>query len=79
MTIRAHFDGHVIVPDEAVALPINRPLRLQILNGGSHDNSGAAGTISERLERLRMATGVFAGRVLDADALRRENLYDERA
>lgn len=37
MTVRAHFDGRVIVPDEPVDLPINAPLDLDIkpANGGS--------------------------------------------
>ena len=29
-TIRAHFDGRVIVPDEAVVLPLNEPLKVQV-------------------------------------------------
>ena len=29
-TIRAHFDGRVIVPDEMVVLPLNEPLKVQV-------------------------------------------------
>lgn len=29
-TIRAHFDGKVIVPDEPVQLPVGQPLRIQV-------------------------------------------------
>lgn len=29
-TIRAHFDGKFIVPDEPVELPVGEPLRLQL-------------------------------------------------
>jgi len=36
MTVRAHYDGRVIVPDEPVDLPVNAPLDLDIkpANGG---------------------------------------------
>lgn len=30
MTIRAHFDGQVIVPDEPVELPVDQPLELEV-------------------------------------------------
>ena len=30
MTVRAHFNGSVIVPDEPVDLPVNTPLDLEI-------------------------------------------------
>jgi len=30
MTLRAHFDGKVIVPDEPVSLPIDTPLDVEI-------------------------------------------------
>ena len=30
MTVRAHFDGKVIVPDEPVSLPVNTPLDVEI-------------------------------------------------
>ena len=29
-TLKAHFDGKVLVPDEPVDLPINRPLELRV-------------------------------------------------
>ena len=31
MTLRAHFDGKVIIPDEPVELPIDQPLTVQII------------------------------------------------
>ena len=31
MTIKAHFDGKVIVPDEPLDLPVNQPLEIQLL------------------------------------------------
>jgi hypothetical protein len=33
MTIKAHFDGKVIVPDEPVSLPVDQPLVIQVSNG----------------------------------------------
>ena len=30
MTVRAHYDGKVIVPDEPVDLPVNTPLDLDV-------------------------------------------------
>jgi hypothetical protein len=30
VTLRAHFDGKVIVPDEPVNLPVNAPLKIEI-------------------------------------------------
>ena len=33
MTIRCHFDGKVIVPDEPIELPVNQPLYVTVENG----------------------------------------------
>ena len=43
-TIRVHFDGRVLVPDEPVDLPINQPLRISV-----HEPQSASrlGTLSE--------------------------------
>jgi len=30
MTLRAHFDGKVIVPDEPVDLPVDAPLEVEV-------------------------------------------------
>jgi len=30
-TLTAHFDGHVIVPDTPVNLPVNQPLRVSVV------------------------------------------------
>jgi hypothetical protein len=30
MTLKAHFDGKVLIPDEPVNLPVNRALKVQI-------------------------------------------------
>ena len=78
--IRAHYDGKVIVPDEPVDLPVDKPLQAQITftlsppkNGGSPSQ-----VIAERLRKLVKGKGCLAGPSIPAEALRRENLYDER-
>ncbi|NQU11121.1 hypothetical protein HQ590_10050 [bacterium] len=78
MTIRAHFDGTVIVPDEPVNLPANTALAVDIrpaLTTGPAD----AATITRRLQGLKqfIAHGVRGATIPD-EALRREHLYDDR-
>ena len=83
MTVRAHFDGKVIVPDEPVRLPINMPLDLDIkpANGNSahlpkpSEQQVRAGL--DALERI-VSPGVSGGNIPD-ETLRRGHLYDDRA
>jgi len=82
-TFRAHFDGTVLVPDEPVDLPLGEPLKIRLSRlsptGGPAIIDPMAGlTIEEKLERLRAASGRIAGPEIPLEALRRENLYDER-
>jgi hypothetical protein len=80
--IRAHFDGHAIIPDEPVELPVDQPLEVMLEislrastpGRATHHQDGAA----ERLRRLARATGCIAGPTIPRDALRRESLYDEQ-
>lgn len=72
VTIQAHFDGKVIVPDEPVKLPINQGFRLTMDLGEREDKVSDA-EWHEALERL-MARGVHGLNIPD-EALRRENLY----
>jgi hypothetical protein len=79
ITIRAHYDGKVIVPDEPLDLPVDQPLEVvlePVVEAGSESSSQQ--TIKERLERLRQATGIISGPSIPLEALRRENLYEER-
>ena len=80
--IRAHFDGRVFVPDQPVDLPINQPLDLEVTsgkpNGVANGEAVSPEAIQERLRKLREIGGKFNGPVLSDEALRRENLYDER-
>jgi hypothetical protein len=41
-TLKAHFDGKVLVPDEPVDLPINRPLELRVEPLGKSTDAPAA-------------------------------------
>ena len=80
VTIRAHFNGTVIIPDETVHLPVDQPLVLEVKPLASAPEPSADElTIAERLERLAKASGRLSGPSIPAEALRRENLYEERA
>jgi len=54
--LKAHFDGKVLVPDEPVKLPVNRPLELHIQPVGPDVPSAANGKpllkLLQALERL---------------------------
>jgi hypothetical protein len=50
MTVRAHFDGRVIVPDEPVSLPVNRPLDVEITPA----NGGQAGVPARERQRVEL-------------------------
>jgi hypothetical protein len=79
VTIRAHFDGTVIVPDETVHLPVDQPLVLEVRPLASAPEPSADElTIAQRLDRLTAASGRLSGPSTPAEALRCENLYEER-
>ena len=75
LTIKAHFDGKVIVPDEPVDLPVDQPLEIDLrtLSEGDADDMTAI-----RLSRLRKATGRIKAPSIPDEALRRENMYEVR-
>ncbi len=75
-TIRAHFDGKVIIPDEPVQLPINQPLAITLTE---FSTSEVDDLIQTRLARLRASSGRIDGPAIPLDALRRENLYEDLA
>lgn len=87
MTIRAHFDGTVIVPDEPVDLPVNESLELEIKRRGGVSPEVAAAAeaakdpaeIARRLKALEelVALGVD-GTDIPLEMLRREHMYDDR-
>ena len=79
VTIRAHFNGTVIVPDETVNLPVDQPLLLEVKSLASAPELSADEImIAQRLERLAKASGRLSGPSIPAEVLRRENLYEER-
>lgn len=79
VTIRAHFDGKVIVPDEPVDLPVDQPLELELKLLESEDTELLRNLlIEERLKRLAKASGRIQGPSIPLESLRRENLYEER-
>jgi len=79
VTIRAHFDGRVIVPDEPVELPVGEPLEVELKPiAVTREGFDRNLTVDERLQRLASASGRISGPNIPAEALRRENLYEER-
>lgn len=77
MTIRAHYDGKVIVPDEPVNWPVDQPLRISV---EPDPTSFKAPASEERMAAIdRIAARAVRGARIPDDALRRENLYDDRA
>ena len=76
VTIRAHFDGKVIVPDEPVDLPVNQPLKVQLRPIAPQGATPAADRAREALDRLA-ARAIHGLRIPD-EALRREHLYEDR-
>ena len=72
--IKAHYDGTNIVPDEPVDLPINEPLEFEIKQ--------SSGEAAWDPEKARRALRRLVARAVDAniplEALRRENMYEDR-
>jgi hypothetical protein len=78
--IKGHYDGKVIVPDEPVDLPVGRWLEVQVRPLATEDVSHQEVlSIEEKLRRLDQITGWISGPSIPLEALRRENLYEERS
>jgi hypothetical protein len=78
VTIRAHFDGKVIIPDEPADLPVGRPLSVSV---NVTDAQPAESTLAEQqaaydalMERVRTRPVP----TLPVDATRRESIYEDR-
>ena len=69
LSIRAHFDGRYIVPDEPGSLPLNRPLKLHLeaFEPAPTDSEDAQLAAYERLRGR-----AIAGLNIPADELRRD-------
>lgn len=79
-TIRAHFDGRVIVPDEPVSLRPGEPLMVHIDSAAQSPNGAPTPElIAERIRRLRAFYNRPLLGNLPLEAMRRENIYDDRA
>jgi hypothetical protein len=76
VTIKAHYDGKVIVPDEPVDLPINQPLSVQLQPTPSEVAAPAPDRAREAVDRL-VARAIHGVRIPD-EALHREHLYEDR-
>ena len=74
VVIRAHFDGKAIIPDEPVDLPVNQPLEAELTVVGNESGRSAEREAAwQRMLSLRIA-----GVCIPEDALRRENMYEDR-
>ena len=75
MVIRAHYDGKALILDEPVDLPINEPLEFELLPTPvclPWDPSKA----DEAWESFK--SHPISGLHISDEALRRENLYEDR-
>ena len=74
--IKAHFDGKAIVPDEPVNLPAGTPVTVEF---AALDTLSTFGSLEDRLTALnRLASMALPGLKISDEALRRENLYEDR-
>lgn len=76
LTIRAHYDGKVFVPDEPVELPVNEMLELEVKSFGPLPKDAELSAKRAALEQF-LARPVQGAQISD-ESLRREHLYEER-
>jgi hypothetical protein len=78
MTVRfrAHYDGKAIVPDEPVDLPVNEELTVSAVRSTGQPSDLSTQEYLAELDEL--ASHAVDGADIPADALLRENLYDDR-
>ena len=72
--IRAHYDGKAFVPDEPVDLPVGQGLELYVELPGEAEDDFAR----RRAALRRIASHGVRGTNIPLEALRRENLYEDR-
>ena len=75
MTIEAHYDGKVIVPEGPVDLPINRKLRLDIALAPPRETCPSKAEREAAFEEFLSLTPVPAG--IADEYLRREKMYED--
>ena len=77
LSIRAHFDGKVIVPDEPVPLPVNAALEVDVRQRVA-PGRGDQATVAGRLAALgRIVARARHGISIPDEALRREHMYGD--
>ena len=76
VTIRAHFDGNVIVPDEAVSLPRDTPLMVRVETAKANAAVPHDGR-SEALDPFLARARARPVPCLPDDSLRRESIYED--
>jgi hypothetical protein len=74
--VRAHFDGKVIIPDEPVDLPVDQPLEADVTI--VEPEQEAADFERRRAALRRIASEAVRGVNIPLEALRRENMYEDR-
>jgi len=72
--IKVHFDGRTIVLDEPADLPINEPLEFELKQ--SSEESAWDPEKAQRALRRLVSRAVDAN--IPLEALRRENMYEDR-
>jgi len=74
--VRAHFDGKVIVPEEPVDLPAGQQVQVELHIGQPFEEQD---DFARRLAAMhRIAARGVRGTSIPLEALRRENLYEDR-
>lgn len=74
--IRVHYDGKTIVPDEPVDLPVGEALEVEVR---VVEPKLSAAEIKRRRAALRRITSrAIPGLNIPDEALRRENMYEDR-
>lgn len=77
-TVRARFDGRVLIPEEPVDLPVGDDLVLQLQTPQPREEPVTPEIIQQRLQRLESTFGLLDTPVLVPDeALRRECFYED--
>jgi excisionase family DNA binding protein len=72
--IKAHYDGKTIVPDEPVDLPVNEPLEFEL----KQSSAELAWDPEKAKAAIRRITSRAKPVGLPLEALRRENIYEDR-
>jgi hypothetical protein len=76
ITIKAHFDGKTFVPDEPVDLPAGE--QVEIIAASITDEESQWDPKKAKAALRRFRAGAISGLNIPDEALRRENLYEDR-